>query len=514
MSVALPLSTIVPEQLAGLRADQAAGAVQGGQEGFDKNASEFTTLLSELNGEGIGLADRLPAPISGAEPQYPRDDGGERWAKAEAPSTEASASPDVSETPHAAVNAPVVDPSLSMLLMGFPNRPAAPASDAEPQESNAERTPSGRSTSASALSQYDKGGEAPSGVDPARPMSLDQALAAAARPATKATDLAVEARSSVRTPSSVVEESAPPPTAVASPPSTATAAESAAYSSVESVLAATARPKSEEVAGDVKNARSTTAPTSREEAPSRTTSSGARGVHHSSPESSLSPNPAPAVGAKAESESSAGEGAPETIRDVKIQSLETHLPVALSNILVAQVRSGFDVADAERPNVNIEIAPASIALGAQRQSAGPTKLLTIELEPASLGAITVKMKMSHSNIDMQIRVESMEALRALDATRDKLVDAMQSSGCTVDSCTIQVGATPAPDGSQSLAGGGGQSAASSGSDAGRQEHIGREGTNHGGQSGDPREHSGSGKENVSRDIAPRRSADRSGGVYL
>lgn len=205
------------------------------------------------------------------------------------------------------------------------------------------------------------------------------------------------------------------------------------------------------------------------------------------------------------------EGAAETIRDVKIQSLETHLPVALGDMLAGQARQSFY--EGRSQVANIDIAPTTTA-DKQFPSVGATKLLTIELEPASLGSVTVRMKMSRSSIDMQIRVDSLEALRTLDATRDKLVDAIQSSGCAVDSCTIRVDAAASADNSQVMTNGGDRSRMSDGSGASRQELVGREGQNNGGGNGAHRDDFARGAEEAQRDIAPRPAGDRNVGLYL
>ncbi|BBU61638.1 hypothetical protein MSC49_15730 [Methylosinus sp. C49] len=209
----------------------------------------------------------------------------------------------------------------------------------------------------------------------------------------------------------------------------------------------------------------------------------------------------------------ASAATPEPIGTLAILAPATQLPTAFAELLAPQARSLIASASLAS-SATVTTAPASNIGEGQRQSVAP-KILTIELEPAALGAVTVKMKLAHSGIDMRISVESTEALRRLDSTREKLVEAMQSSGCTIDSCTIQIGQS-VPDGANAQAApdNGGGFAQSGG--AGREEQsVGRQGAGYGGSGGDRRQ--GAGAENGDRapNGEPRRVADRRGGdVYL
>lgn len=205
--------------------------------------------------------------------------------------------------------------------------------------------------------------------------------------------------------------------------------------------------------------------------------------------------------------------APEPIGTLAIFAPSTQLPTAFVELLIPQARSLLASASSAPATAAASAAPI---VEAQRHVGAP-KILTIELEPASLGAVTVKMKLAHSGIDMRISVESTEALHRLDATRDRLVEAMQSSGCTVDSCTIQIGQNVAGGGAaQAASDSGAAFAQSSGTGAGRDEQsVDRQGVGHGGQGGDRRQ-SASGEANDSTPNGePRRVAARRGDdVYL
>lgn len=215
----------------------------------------------------------------------------------------------------------------------------------------------------------------------------------------------------------------------------------------------------------------------------------------------------------------ATEAPPETMKNVTIHSLETHFPVVLSNIVAeaAPIPSEpSQPADGEQRNVRIHVGPTSPATGASRQMEAPIKILTIQLEPESLGNVTVKMKMSRSNVDLHISVDSRDALRALGASHDKLVEAIQSTGYSVSSYTVETGASaPASDSAQNPTGFGNQNLTSSGPDVGAgHEHIGREGAQHGGRGGNQQESPRDSRDRQTSDVVSPRDADHVNGVYL
>ena len=219
------------------------------------------------------------------------------------------------------------------------------------------------------------------------------------------------------------------------------------------------------------------------------------------------------AGASAD-DASTSDVAPQPIGTLAILAPVTQLPSAFAELLAPQARSLI---------ASVSLAAASTVVGERagvvvdppRQSVAP-KMLTIELEPASLGVVTVKMKLAHSGIDMRISVESTEALRRLDSTRDQLVEAMQASGCVVDSCTIQIGQRA--DGANAMAAsdGGTANAQSNGTGAEREEQsVGRQGAGHGGQDSDRRRGAGGETSEPTSKSEARRGADRRGdGVYL
>lgn len=135
----------------------------------------------------------------------------------------------------------------------------------------------------------------------------------------------------------------------------------------------------------------------------------------------------------AKAEISDSDGAEAPIGIVDMLASEPQAPSAFAILLAPQAKSLTKAAASMASSVESTTLPQEIAA---------PKRLTIELEPASLGAVVVQMKLSHARVDLLISVTSTEALHQLDSTRDKLVEAMQAAGAAVDCCTIQMAATP------------------------------------------------------------------------
>jgi hypothetical protein len=228
------------------------------------------------------------------------------------------------------------------------------------------------------------------------------------------------------------------------------------------------------------------------------------------------PDPGRAKSAKGGTEGTHDPGTPETMKHVTIQSFATHFPAVLSGLVANALPKLSEAAtpSPEQANVNVNIAPTPSINGPRQQSAAPIKVLTIELEPATLGSVVVKMKMSRANVDIHISVDSQGALSALKSSREKLVDAIKSTGCSVSSYTIQTDVSSASANySQDSAFPGSQSLINS-SDTGDRGNIGREGASHGDRSNGQHQNSHSSKGRERRDSASSRDADRSHGLYL
>jgi flagellar hook-length control protein FliK len=205
-----------------------------------------------------------------------------------------------------------------------------------------------------------------------------------------------------------------------------------------------------------------------------------------------------------------------TIGRIDLSTPSANPAPAMAELLAPQARAL--IATSRAAGVGPSGAPATqpAADTAQRAASLAAKTLTIELEPESLGAVVVKMKLAHSGVDMKISVRSEEALHKLESTRNALVEAMQSAGCSIDGCTIQIASAPTPNAQGAATDGGGFFASSNGAETERGDrNVGGEGANDGQGSGGRRRETGA-RDDGGPDVASRRPADRrgGGGVYL
>lgn len=121
--------------------------------------------------------------------------------------------------------------------------------------------------------------------------------------------------------------------------------------------------------------------------------------------------------------------APATLQ---VTGLETHLPGVLAQH-VSEMSSS--------ENVDKTKSVTTFDPAATQRDAPIVKILRFELEPASLGALTVRMRMAQSRVEIAIETQSSEALSRLNELRDRMTGAVAASGCAVDALDLRV-ATP------------------------------------------------------------------------
>jgi len=119
---------------------------------------------------------------------------------------------------------------------------------------------------------------------------------------------------------------------------------------------------------------------------------------------------------------------------LSVQGFETHFPLAISQFIPNVSTSS---APMEHVDVDIRLQPMA---GAE-QTAAPARVLTIQLEPDSLGTIAVRMKLIHNRVDLQIRVDNIDALSLLTGARDDLVRAISAGGHSVEGISVKISPT-------------------------------------------------------------------------
>jgi chemotaxis protein MotD len=103
---------------------------------------------------------------------------------------------------------------------------------------------------------------------------------------------------------------------------------------------------------------------------------------------------------------------------------------------------------------------------ATTSTAQPLKVLTVQLHPAELGVVTVRIALRNDTLELQIETDRRDTARLVHADRETLSSLLRSAGYNVETMTVRavdpssspasVGSSPpgSPDGApQSQAGG-------------------------------------------------------------
>ncbi|MCK1476747.1 flagellar hook-length control protein FliK [Bradyrhizobium sp. 197] len=143
---------------------------------------------------------------------------------------------------------------------------------------------------------------------------------------------------------------------------------------------------------------------------------------------------------------SARDALPETTKVTVVQQ-ETHLPPA-------QFNAPHQVANAVVAELNESPAPTASAapdLAASQANAPdqPLKILTINLEPPTLGNVTVRLRLVGNEVSVHLAAERKDTSQMLDQQRDSIRELMQSAGYVAEIAPVQHGSL---DGFQSGSG--------------------------------------------------------------
>lgn len=141
-----------------------------------------------------------------------------------------------------------------------------------------------------------------------------------------------------------------------------------------------------------------------------------------------------------------GLAAVEDLRTVDVQSVSsaTHYPV--SGDPVRQIAS----------EITREIgATTSAAAGpdASANAQGPTKTLNVQLEPESLGTVTIRLRLTGARLSVQLDVARPETLEMITRSQDTLHKSLDTDKCRLETLTIRAAAAAdAPVASQGSSG--------------------------------------------------------------
>lgn len=143
---------------------------------------------------------------------------------------------------------------------------------------------------------------------------------------------------------------------------------------------------------------------------------------------------------------SARDALPEATKVTVVQQ-ETHL-------LPAQFNAPQQVANAVVTELKESTAPAAsavpdLAMSQSNAPDQPLRILTINLEPAALGNVTVRLRLVGTEVSVHLAAERKDTSLMLDQQRDSIRDIMQSAGYVADVAPVQHGSL---DGFQSGSG--------------------------------------------------------------
>ncbi|MGY3617844.1 flagellar hook-length control protein FliK [Bradyrhizobium sp. USDA 10063] len=140
---------------------------------------------------------------------------------------------------------------------------------------------------------------------------------------------------------------------------------------------------------------------------------------------------------------------------VAVREQETHFqpvdqPTLLQKI-VDRIAPDLAPAPTAAPATAADLTPPDMRRGPD----APIRMLTLQLDPPSLGTVTVRMRLAGDAVEVRLLADRHETTQLLREERGALMDAMQSAGYTFDIASIDHGSARHPTS------GGGQSHAQS-----------------------------------------------------
>lgn len=125
---------------------------------------------------------------------------------------------------------------------------------------------------------------------------------------------------------------------------------------------------------------------------------------------------------------------------VAVLQQETHfqpvtpqaLPQTIADFVGTEINGLTDQAAGARP-VDGAASPLD------PQTGGPTRVLTLRLDPPSLGTVTVKLRLTGGAVEVELTAARAETVQMLQQQRDALTDLMRSAGYSADVALVQHG---------------------------------------------------------------------------
>ncbi len=136
-------------------------------------------------------------------------------------------------------------------------------------------------------------------------------------------------------------------------------------------------------------------------------------------------------------------------------------PAALPHTTLRQIADAVATGAAALPDsASVRAGAVAAAWSAAAQAEGPVRLLTLQLRPAELGQVQVRMRLQDGRLEMTLRAEREETAELLRRDGGLLTALVREAGYQPDLVTVQSGRVPGdapPQGGQSGAQAGGPS---------------------------------------------------------
>jgi chemotaxis protein MotD len=124
---------------------------------------------------------------------------------------------------------------------------------------------------------------------------------------------------------------------------------------------------------------------------------------------------------------------------VAVREQETHFqPIGQPTLLqkiVDRIAPDLATASATAPATAADLTPPDM----RRGSDAPIGMLTLQLDPPSMGTVTVRMRLAGDAVEVRLLADRPETAQQLREERGALIDAMQSAGYTFDIASIDHG---------------------------------------------------------------------------
>jgi len=134
-----------------------------------------------------------------------------------------------------------------------------------------------------------------------------------------------------------------------------------------------------------------------------------------------------------EHQSGAGLGADAKYTVVRT---ETHLAPAMQQLPIVQIADR--ISEALNEAKDIELLGSEGATSAKLVPDGPVKVLLIQLQPAELGTVTVRMALKHDTLEVRLEVSRQDTAERIRHDREALSKMLQAAGYAVDNVAVQV----------------------------------------------------------------------------